>query len=267
LGTVSKALQLLDLFSRQRPVIGLSDIARLSGMNKATCFRMLTELQQHGFVEQAGAAREYRLGPQVLRLASLREAAVPLRDAAQPVLQRLAGLTQETVHMSVIIGESLRLLAFAYGSGHSMAVRMEDTDTLPYHATSSGLAVMAFSRPALARRVLSGPLPRLTDRTVTDPDTLLDRLADIRMQGFAGSEGGFEAEVSSLAFPLFDAAGQCSGALAVAAPALRMTGALRMTIRREGTAAARQVTGLWGGQVPPEVAALWATAPADMEKA
>ncbi|MDZ4137053.1 MAG: helix-turn-helix domain-containing protein, partial [Paracoccaceae bacterium] len=48
MGTVSKALVLLGVFTRQRPLVGLSDFARLSGMNKATCHRMLTELTEFG---------------------------------------------------------------------------------------------------------------------------------------------------------------------------------------------------------------------------
>lgn len=257
MGTVSKALILLDYFSRQRSQIGLSDFARLSGMNKATCHRLLTELQDFGFVEQVGAAREYRLGPQVLRLAALREAAVPMREAAMPVLRALAQATAETVHLSVIVGEKLQMLAFAYSAAHAMAVMMEDADTLPYHATSSGLAVLGFAPPAFRDRVLAQPLPRLTGQTETDPDAIRARLEAVRARGYADSAGGFEADVSSLAAPLFDAAGQCCGALAAAAPASRMTPALQRLIRREIITGAAQITGLWGGQIPPEVATIW----------
>ena len=59
MGTVTKALTLLDHFTLARPLIGLSEVARLAGVNKATAFRLLSELQSAGFVEQAGSAREY----------------------------------------------------------------------------------------------------------------------------------------------------------------------------------------------------------------
>ncbi|MDZ4094587.1 MAG: IclR family transcriptional regulator C-terminal domain-containing protein, partial [Paracoccaceae bacterium] len=210
-----------------------------------------------GFVEQVGPAREYRLGPQVLRLAALREAAVPMREAAMPVLRALTQTLGETVHLSVVVGEKLQMLGFAYSASHAMAVMMEDADTLPYHATSSGLAVLAFAPDALRERVLSHPLPRLTGQTVTDPATIRARLIEVRAQGFAQSAGGFEADVSSLAAPLFDATGQCCGALALAAPGSRMTPALQAKARREITRAAAQITGFWGGAIPPDIATLW----------
>ena len=58
MGTVSKALELLNLFTRQRPLIGVSDLARLAELNKATCYRLVTELCDFGLVEQVGSARE-----------------------------------------------------------------------------------------------------------------------------------------------------------------------------------------------------------------
>jgi DNA-binding IclR family transcriptional regulator len=138
-----------------------------------------------------------------------------------------------------------------------MAVMMEDADVLPYHATSSGLAVLAFSPPAFQDRVLTAPLPRLTAATETDPARLRDRLAAIRAEGHATSAGGFEADVSSLAAPLFDAGGGCRGALAVAAPAQRMTPALAAAIRGGVLRAAAEITALWGGQVPGDVMQTW----------
>lgn len=260
-GTVSKALGLLDQFSRQRALIGLSDFARASGMNKATCHRMLTELAAHGFVEQVGAAREYRLGPQALRLAALREAAVPMREAAQPVLRALAQELGETVHLSVIVGENLKMLAYAYSATHAMTVMMEDADTLPWHATSSGLAVLAFGPQALARRVLAQPLLRLTAQTETDPDAIRARLAVVQAQGFAESASGFEEGVHSLAAPLFDAGATCCGALALAAPAARMGPELRSRVQSSLITAAQQITTLWGGQVPPAIADIWQGTP------
>ena len=256
-GTVTKALELLDLFTRGRPLIGLSDLARLAGLNKATCYRMMTELTDYGLVEQLHTGREYRLGPAVLRLAALREAQVPTRDAAMPVLQDLARITRETAHLSLLMGGTLRPLAFAYSPAHSTKVTMEDTDVLPFHATSWGLAVLAFQSIPFVNALLAAPLKRLTPHTTTDPAILRERLLQVQQTGFAESHGGYEAEVHSIAVPLFDALGQCTGAVAVAAPASRMTDRQRALMQRSLLRAGTEITTLWGGALPPAVAALW----------
>ena len=46
MGTVSKALSLLTNFNQSRTEIGLSEIARLAGVNKATAYRLLSEVER-----------------------------------------------------------------------------------------------------------------------------------------------------------------------------------------------------------------------------
>lgn len=244
MGTVGKALDLLDLFTRSSPLLGLSQLARASGLNKATCHRLLTELESRDLLEQVGPAREYRLGPAVLRLSALREAAVPTRDAAMPTLRRLAEATGETAHLSHLIAGKLQTLAFAYASRGGVKVMMEDADILPFHATASGAAVLAF-----------GADPETLIAASPDPDAVRTRIAATRAKGYAETVSTFEKDVHSLAVPLFDASGICTGALAVAAAAPRMTPALHATITRELTLAAQEITHLWGGQPPDPGAA------------
>ena len=57
MGTTSKALSLLRLFSGSQPEIGLTELSRQSGMNKATVYRLMSDLAEYGFVEQVGADR------------------------------------------------------------------------------------------------------------------------------------------------------------------------------------------------------------------
>ena len=76
--TIEKGLSLLQLFSEQRPEMGLTEMARYSGFDKATTRRFLLALKKHGFVEQNAVTRAYRLGPGILRLARVREAVSPI---------------------------------------------------------------------------------------------------------------------------------------------------------------------------------------------
>lgn len=257
MGTVTKALELMNLFTRARPLIGLSELARLAGVNKATCHRMMTELADFGLVEQIGTGREYRLGPAVLRFATLREAQVPMRDAAMPVLQDLAQETGETAHLSILTGGVLRPLSHAYSTAHITKVTMEDAEILPFHATSSGMAVLAFQPEPFQSEILAAPLARLTATTETDVAALRARLSGVAATGIAESAGGYESEVASMAVPLFDSLARCSGALSVAALASRLTPHQRDRIRLALIRAGTKITKSWGGSLPPAIATLW----------
>jgi DNA-binding IclR family transcriptional regulator len=256
MGTVTKALSLLTYFNNSRPEIGLSDLTRLSGMNKATVYRMMREMQDQGFVEQAGGGRAYRLGPEVLRLASLREAAVPLLSVSREVLDALCADTGETAHMSLVRGDALITLAYRYSPAHATRVMMEDAEVLAFHATSSGLAVLAFADPEFTDRILAQPLSAHTDLTLTDPNAVRAVLQIVRASGIAESIGGFEDDVHSHAAPVFGTDRRPVGALAVAAPMARVNDATRPLIRdrvkRRAAALTRRIGGFAPDRFPPE---------------
>ena len=251
MGTVSKALSLLNLFTHARTEIGLSDAARLSGLNKATTYRLLRDLQAEGFVEQVGTDRAYRLGSTVLRLAALREASVPLLSVSRQVLQELCDATGETAHMSALQGDRLVTTAYVYSPAFATKVTMDDAEVLALHATGSGLAVLGFAAPVFVERVLAAPLPALTERTITDPGQIRAVLAEVGKAGLAESIGAFEAEVHSNAAPVFDATGHPMGAIAVAAPMTRMTPDRRALIRTAVMEAGATLTRRLGG-FPPD---------------
>ena len=60
-----------------------------------------------------------------------------------------------------------------------------------------------------------------------------------------------------MAVPLFDALGVCVGAVAVAGLASRMTEDQRRLIRFALTEAGSEITTLWGGSLPADIATLW----------
>lgn len=256
MGTTSKALSLLTNFNRNTPQFGLSELSRVSGFNKATTFRLMTELADFGFVEQVGSGREYRLGPAFLRFAALREHNVPMRETAQSALEDMSEITGETAHLSLLEGDQLVTLSYSYGQAHGISVRMEDAEVLLLHATSSGHAVLAFSSDDFVARALSAPLAARTDQTITDPDAIRALLPNIKKTGVAVSTGGFEEDVCSHAVPLFDASSKCIGAVAIAAPENRVTPELRHTIRHTVLTKSLRLTRALGGFPPvgfPEV--------------
>ena len=244
--TVQKALSLLYIFSEQRPCSGLSELSRIAGFNKATTLRYLTALQTRGFVELDADTKTYRLGPAFLRFASLREAHVPQSAAVQDILKTLARNTGETAHASVFAGGVLTNIA-QVESPRTNRVRIDPGETLPFHATASGLAFLAVAPVALCAAVLDGPLPGLTPHTITDFAGLRRTLEQARSQGYATAEQSYDEDVIGIAAPYYDAAGEVRGAIAVAAPSARMTDKLRDTIADEIRKAADRMTRAQGG--------------------
>ncbi|MGY6534436.1 MAG: IclR family transcriptional regulator [Pararhodobacter sp.] len=247
--TVEKALKLLDLFDERHPVIGLSALARMSGIDKATVLRMLGDMAAAGLVEQDPASREWRLGAGILRLSRLREAAFPATGVLNPILARLAEATGETAHASLRAGRDLGTIGVVE-SARSNRVYIEPGLMLPLHATASGVAYTAFARPELRAEVLARPLAAFTGATPTDGATLSARLEEARALGYACADQTFEDEVFGIAMPLFGPDGFACGALAVATPVARLTPDLQARVLAALAGAAREATQGMGGHVP-----------------
>ncbi len=218
--TVDKALGLLGFFSEARPEIGLSEIARLSGFNKATARRFLLALEKHGFVEQDAKTRAYRLGPGLLRLARVREAVSPVQTVVQPILEGLMSRIGETAHFSLYAGGSLATIGLVE-STKSNRVMLERGEAIPLHATASGIAFMAFARPEIVNSAMGKTLTGHTAHTTTDKQELRKMLQQVRKAGVAVAKGTYEEGVCGIAAPVIGQDRFARGAVAVAAPLSR----------------------------------------------
>lgn len=246
---VKRALSLLDLFSESTPEIGLSDAARRSGHDKATVHRLLNTLRDAELIEQDAGSRLYRLGPAVLRLARVREAASPVISVALPLLDRLASVTGETSHCSLYTGNALVVIA-ACESRKPNHVSMRRSETLPLHATASGLAFLAFARSDIVDRALLVPRQAFTRWTPVEAGAIDALLQQTRQTGYAAVDRAYDEDVYGIAAPVFGPDQSAIGAMAVAVPLHRITAEFCQLIIAEVKAAARDLTHQLGN-LPP----------------
>jgi IclR family transcriptional regulator, acetate operon repressor len=251
LRTVDKALKLLDFFTIPEPEWGLSELARRAELDKATTLRMLSALVGNGLVEQHPQTRRYRLGSKLLKLARIREATSPLMSIIQPVLDRLAGGTGETAHASLASNDAMLTVGIAEPQ-RPTRVSIDPSEPLPFHATASGIAYLAFAPPDVVARVLSGDsLEAHTERTIVSSDAIRRKLAEVATRGYAVSERSFEMEVIGTAAPIFDASGYSCGAIAVASIASRFDGELERSAAAAVMRSATEITRATGAEPNP----------------
>ena len=248
MSTVVKALSLLDHFDASVPEIGLIDMARLSGLDKATTRRLLLALSAKGFIEQSPLTRRYRLGAALVRLARIREAILPLIDIARPIVEALARQSGETVHVSQIAGDALSSV-FVCESPHANRVSVAVGQKLPFNCTASGLAFLTAAAESFRAVVLKGPLVRMTKNSIMTPAQLKKRIEEAAKQGYARSDQGFETGVVSVAAPILAANGSAVGAVSITSPAARADEATMARHGSEVRAAAASISAALGGQL------------------
>ena len=224
--TVDKALSVLDQFSMDKTEIGLSELSRMAGLDKAATRRLLVALAKHGFIEQAEDTRKYRLGHGFLRLARIREATVPIVRAAQDVCGWLVEEANETVHMSIPGETGMTTIAHRLPRRGNI-INIVPSEVLYYHATASGLAFLAFASEVTAGKILALERRKMTEATVTDVAALRKLAAGFREQGYAQTRNTFENDVASIAMPFFSDGTDPAGCIAIALPRNDLTDARR----------------------------------------
>lgn len=247
MGTVGKAISLLELFTADGPELGLTELARRSSFDKATTRRLLVALAGHGFVEQDAQTRLYRLGAGLSRLARIREARFPFLQTAMPFIRELAASTAETVHLSEAGLEALVTVHVEHPA-RANRVFLDIGQLLPLHSTASGIAYLAGARGEAVKACLAKPLAAFTPHTLTDPAAIAAAIDAAKKRGYSIGRQGFEEGVVSVAAPILGADGFAIGTLAVAAPLARTPADVVEERGREVAEAARAIAARLNGE-------------------
>ena len=246
MGTIGKALTLLDILAGMESEAGLTEIALACGYDKATTRRFLVELEKHGFVEQHAQSRKYHLGAAPVRLARIREARYPLLRTALPYVKRLVGQVDETVHLSEYSADRLSTI-HVEDSSKAHRVFVDVGTFLPFHATASGLAFIAACSSAEIEAAIAGPLESFTGYTMTDAETFRRNIAETQANGYSVGQQGMEVGVISAAAAIRAPGMRPVGTLAVAAPVSRTDHAAIHAFGRAVATAAEEISDAFFG--------------------
>ncbi len=221
MSAVAKALQLLASFSVQERQLSLADLAVRTGIPRATAFRLLSTLEDEGFLVKEDG--EYRPGFKCFVLGGVAAASLDLRKEARPYLTALRNDTGETSQLAILDSWQIvyldrvpSLQAVGYMTARTGAI-------FPSYCTALGKVMLAHQPEAdVLGWAATQAFKAHTPNTITAADRLLDELRSIRDRGFSTDEQEREVGVRCIAAPVRDHDGEVVAAISVAGPAERM---------------------------------------------
>jgi len=222
IGSVDKALKLILLLGEQ-PRIRLTDATKHLGVASSTAHRLLAMLQYRGFVRQDPMSKAYHPGPALTSVAFSIFSRIDIEGAAKSVMRRLSERLNESVHLGLLEGATVRFIAATEGPA---AVRVASRlgRTMPAHCTSTGKALLArLTNAEIDHLYPQEDLERVTAHSVGTKTELLIELARIRQQGYAVNREESEDGVASVAVPVPTRAPGVLLALNAAAPVHRLS--------------------------------------------
>jgi IclR family transcriptional regulator, acetate operon repressor len=219
-----RAVAILDAFREDRSELGVSDIARITGLSRSTVHRLLVTLRRHELVQQLPGSTNYALGPHVLRLAQAAFSNVNLQTAARAIMPRLRDECGETVGLHARLGPTTRTVLDQVESRASLRRTYTEIGMpIPIYQGAPGKVLLAHSSQDLQDEILAGKLEAATARTITDAKRLRNQLVRTRKNGYALSFEERVPGITTLAVPVFNHTGGAVAALSVTGPSTRVT--------------------------------------------
>lgn len=218
--SAGRVLDVLELFSDMRSVLGVSDVSRRLAIPKSSAQGLLMTLTSRGYLERRGSA--YAL-PESLQdgrwIGATRARLVRL---AQPTMDRMAKECGESVFLGVLTENlDIQYVAKAISTAELRYDASLEHRRAAY-STTIGLVFLAhMSEEGLAAYFSKVKLRPLTERTTTDEQLLRKLIQRVRRQGHAELRDTNNAGVSGVSAPVFGADGGVVAGLNLGAPTWR----------------------------------------------
>jgi IclR family pca regulon transcriptional regulator len=204
--SLERGLAVLAEFSSERPLLGISELARAVGLSRSTAHRYVATLTVLGYLQQDAPTRKYRLGPRVLDLGFSAINSMELREISAPHLRQLSDDTGHTVNMAILDGTDILYIERCrspHGDQREIDLNLHVGSRLPAYCTSMGKVLLAFlpeeERGDLLRRI---QLAARGPNTITARAALIAELERVRATGVAVNNEELAYGLRSIAVPV-----------------------------------------------------------------
>jgi len=193
---VTRALSLMEAFAVGEPSLSLAELSRRTGMHKTTALRLARTLALSQYMVQTEDG-QWRLGPATGWLGARYQAGFDVNNVVEPALHQLVKETGESASFYVREGDIRSCVARVEGP-QSVRHNVRIGERLPLDKGAPGRVILAFSgAPG-------------------------EPYESIRERGFHISLGEREAEVASVAAPVFALNWRLLGSMCISGPSSRL---------------------------------------------
>jgi IclR family acetate operon transcriptional repressor len=200
--------------------LGVTELAKRSGLTVSTAHRLTRALCTAGLLRQEPRSERYQLGPALVVLGRRAEEQLGYARAL-PVLEDLAARSGEAVNLGIRADDEV-LVVLDVPSAQPLRFDQAAGTRVPIHTSAMGKCLLAFA-PDPATAVSGLPrLKRATSRTITSHTALRAELERTREAGWAVNDEERHPGVRAVSAPVLGPGGVAVAAVAVQGPVVRV---------------------------------------------
>ena len=217
LSSLNRALKIMDLLS-VRSDLGVTEISRITGYDKASVYKMLYTMQHRGYVIKTDGAR-YSLSSKLSANSGQTLVRQNIVDAAAPYIRRLRDDCRETVLLGVLNINGKVIFTCKEEGLSPESIRTRTAYEIDAYTNAAGKILLANLDEPMLKSILSNiqVYPHTPD-TVPDERSLLSQLADLKGASCAEQYDENYVGHSDIAAPIRGENGRCIATLSIACP-------------------------------------------------
>jgi len=222
-GATLRAFVVLETAARMRRALSVSELSALADVPKPTMHRLVRQLENDGLLQRGIRGRLRGPGPRLVDFALdvLRYWAETA--PRQAILQALSAQVGETCNLGIMDSNAVVYIE-RVESKWPFGLKFEPGSRVPLHCTSMGKVFLSEMPDGKRRELLqASTLHRYTENTICDLDALDQEAREIKKRGYSVDDQEFLAGVVCLAVPVRNDDGTLCAALAISAPAARLS--------------------------------------------
>lgn len=217
--SLARGLSVLKAFDQDTPAMTLSEVARKTGLSRASAGRFLRTLVALRYASFDG--RDYRLRPRVLELGMSYFSSHSFVEIASPILKEASDRVEEPCSMAVLDGNEIVYVA-RHTANRMMSISIPIGKRYLAVNTSMGrMLLSSLSETRLEQVLEASQLRKVTQHTIVERDTLREMILDAGKKGYAEAESQLEVGILSIAVPVRDRSGAMIAAINMGVPSSR----------------------------------------------
>ena len=252
---LDKALTILDAIVNQRRPVGLAYLAEELALTKPTIHRVLLQLEEAQLIQRAPDKDRYWIGPRLNGLSATVLGSLNQPYPTRAILRALVDELGETCNVGVLDQHEVQYID-RVESNFPLRFELRAGSRVPAHCTAIGKLLLAYLPQESRRRLLAvAPLTGFTDNTIVDDKRFEWELSRIRQQGYSANNEEYINGLIAVAVPIVNSSGHAIAAVAVHAPAARLTLQQAISTIPNLQSAAEKFADIWGLREPETGAA------------
>lgn len=198
--------------------MGVTEIARALGIDKAKAYRLLLTLKEKGYVQKDEIGRKYSLSLKLFEIGNSIVANMGLKRTAYPFLKELANTTKEAVNLAIRDGNAI-IYIDKIDSTSTIRVDLRLGRRMPLYCTALGKSLLSgLTDTEIGELLQNEKFECHTKNTIRNLPLLIEEIKKVRSCGYSIDNEEYVDGLFCVAAPVMGYSGKIVAAISVALP-------------------------------------------------